>query len=94
MKKEEDILFNDILNSVKHIEKANPREALFKEIESDLFDPSAKIIPLSKLKWVAAAAVLIISFNVTGLLNYSKNNTVEQEVSQEYNYMVNFNYYK
>lgn len=95
MKKNEGIIFNEILNSVAHIPKAEPRRELYLKIEADLFNPSAKIIPLKKLSWIAAAAVLLISFNVTSLSNYSRSsNTSEQQVSQAYNYMINFNYYK
>ena len=67
----EEIQINEILGSIDKIQRAKPRKDLFDAILKEL--PKAKIIPLKKLYWVAAASIILISINIATITNTSNS---------------------
>jgi len=70
---------SDILNSMKGSQRAKPPSDLFAKIEREISGVDTFIIPLRQLKWVAAAAILLLVIN--GLVmqqnyKYHKTDTI------------------
>ena len=72
----------EVMDSLTGIQRAIPRPDLYDEICSQIHLPEmVKIIPLQNLKWVAAAAVLLISINLLAINHpYDENPQGEQEL--------------
>ena len=75
--KQEEQWANEVLNSLNTIKRARPSEQIINKIESIIDEnENIKIIPLTQLKWIAAAAITIIALNIYALNiqdNTSKN---------------------
>lgn len=72
---------NEVLNSLNGMKRAEPSTDLFDKISAKLPKNEAKIIPLKRLRWVAAAACLFIAVNVY-VFNYQIKNKQEVSYSQ------------
>jgi len=67
---------SDILNSMKGSQRAKPSGDLFAKIEHEISGTDTFIIPLRQLKWVAAAAILLLIINgITMQQNYKHHKT-------------------
>ena len=53
----------DILNSTKGSQRAKPSEGLFVKIQREIREADTFIIPLPRLKWAVAAAILLLVIN-------------------------------
>lgn len=72
----------EVMDSLTGIQRATPRPDLYDEIYSQIHLPEmVKIIPLQNLKWVAAAAALLISINLLAINHpYDENQQGEEEL--------------
>lgn len=89
-----DKTFEDILSSVKGLEKAQPKKELYNEIEKNLFNQKVSLVPINRLKWVAAAAIFFFCVNTGVLFFVTHNESMNNENSTRYKLITNFNYYE
>ncbi|MFK8044122.1 MAG: hypothetical protein AB8B72_01405 [Crocinitomicaceae bacterium] len=71
-----------LLKPLEGIQKAQPSPALFNKIEASIFD--AKIIPMQRLKWIAASVLILISANIYALsqsINTTESSSTETLVT-------------
>ena len=79
-----------ILNSLDGMEKAFPRDGLFEQIEAQLVE-SVAIISIKTIRWVVAAASLLLLLNIAVLYQF-QNRTGLQKVNVEeiqFSFLVN-----
>jgi hypothetical protein len=70
MEKEE--WMNDIIRSLEGSSRARPDDALFNKIKQQINTVEGRIIPLTRLRAVAAAAVVLLLINVAMLSQYTQ----------------------
>ena len=63
---------DDIINSMEGSQRAKPPQALFDKIETSIYRPEAKMIPMSMQRIVAVAASLLMLLNLFALKQYQK----------------------
>ncbi len=88
---------NEVFNSLEGIQPAQPDVKMFSKIENELFNPEARVIPLYWIKTAAAAAVLVLSVNIYGILQYANSDTqsTEQDAQQNsYELIRSYNLYE
>lgn len=56
---------NKWLNPITDLKRAEPSESLYSKIESAVF--AGKIIPMQKMRWIAASVLILIAANVYAL---------------------------
>lgn len=65
MKNKKEQWADEVLNSLEHLQKAEPGADLFAKITAQLPRTKvAKIIPLNRLIWIATAACIVIAVNI------------------------------
>ncbi len=62
---------DEILHSMKDVERAKPDPSVFQRIEARI-EESANVIPIKQWKWVAAASLLIGALNIWGASNIAE----------------------
>ena len=78
MNNEKEEWIEDIFYSMKDSERAKPDEALFSRIEDKISGLSAKVIPMHRLKYIAAASVFLFVFNAYVLFQSEKDDFAEK----------------
>lgn len=66
-----------IMQSLEGSKRALPSEDLLRKIEQGIASPETKIIPLSRIRAVAAAAVVLLFLNAYTFSRYAQNNKTE-----------------
>jgi len=86
---------NDVLQSLDGIQQAEPNENLFAKIITKLPSQKAiKIIPLSRLRWVAALACVIVGLNLYVIdFNFKRTARDTSNANQEYRFITNYSVY-
>lgn len=86
---------NEVLQSLDGIEKAEPKADLFAKITDKISKGEVtKIIPLQQLRWVAAAACIIIGVNIyvfTSGITTTKNTNIN--TTETYQILSNYSLY-
>ncbi len=78
---------NEVLQSLEGIQRAEPSADLFAKISQKLpKEKVIKMIPLKHLKWVAAAACVLIVINI-----FVFKSSIQTEQPNDYNYKVENN---
>lgn len=90
---------DDVFDSMKGSQRAKPSPELFSKIENQIYSPAATIIPIIKLRVAAAAAIMLLFFNVISIRQYAQKAQgdateyiVESESDQQL--ISNFNLYE
>lgn len=65
----------DVINSPQGMKRAKPDNRLFDKISYAINVTDSKIIPLTYVKLVAAAAIILMVLNVWVLRSFAENNT-------------------
>lgn len=77
---------NEVIQSLKGMQKATPSDALFDKILQQLPTQQITVISLKRLAWIATAACVMIAINVIALRNYESNQTQKtDELLSNYN---------
>lgn len=85
MQKNTDKQINDILNSFKGGQRAQPPDDLFIRIEQAIYKQDALVIPMNRLSIIAVAASVMLLMNLF-VINHYLNPAKNQELV-EYNSM-------
>jgi hypothetical protein len=90
---------DDVFESMKGSHRAKPRPELFARIEDQIYAPTAKVIPVFKLRVATAAAIFLLIFNVVSMRHYAQNAQVETaeyivENESDQQLISNFNLYE
>ncbi len=83
----------EILHSMRDVERAKPDPSLFQRIEERI-EEDTKVFPITQWKWVAAASILIGALNIWGASNMAER-SVHNDGSKFYNETIlisNYNY--
>jgi len=96
MKLEDKDWYDNIIESMKGSERAQPNTTLFNKVE-DKLSTGPKVIAIYQLRWAVAVAVLLIVFNtwsinrmVASNKNIAKTNTTYTTI----NLVSNYNFYQ
>lgn len=85
MRKDVDKRINRILNSTQGSQRAKPKTDLLANIEQQIYEVEGNIIPMNRIRLVAAAAAIMLMLNISVLNYYLQNsgsaNLVEMEPS-------------
>lgn len=74
---------NEVLQSVEGLKRAEPSVELFAKIKDKLpTEKVTKIIPLRRLRWVAAVACLVVGLNIYVLENEIKTESVYSSTTE------------
>ena len=89
MKKDLNKKIDKILESTAGMHRAKPSDDLLTKIENQIDSQEATIIPISRLRWAAAAAILLLLVNGLAINIYlnQKNtptNYAKQSIITEY----------
>ena len=80
---------DDIIESANSLNRAEPRSVVFDNILGEIESEKVQKIPLTKIKYSIAAAIIIVSINiysVIGLSNYESNqSSTNNELISNYN---------
>ena len=68
---EKEIFINEILNSTNGITKVAPSDSVFQNIEQRI---QGKVVPMKTLWLVAASIVILVSINISLLMNNQTTN--------------------
>ena len=78
MKNKKEQWADEVMNSLTHLEKAEPDDQLFARITAQLPRTKlAKVIPLNRLVWIATAACVAIAINIYVLSTKMKSDQNE-----------------
>lgn len=64
---------NSILNSTQGSQRAKPKTDLLANIERQIYGVEGNIIPMHRIRWVAAAAAIMLMLNISVLNHYLQN---------------------
>ncbi|MEO1436183.1 MAG: hypothetical protein AAFV80_11655 [Bacteroidota bacterium] len=84
MKKEnhKDQWAEDIFQSMKGHQKAQPRNDLFQAIEDKVYGQSTKVLPIFQITSMAVAVILLLVINTLALHQMNQNTVVETALTQ------------
>ena len=74
---------NSILNSTQGSQRAKPRTDLLANIEREIYEMEGNIIPMNRIRLVAAAAAIMLLLNISVLNHYLQNSGVVDLVEME-----------
>lgn len=82
MKKEKKDWTADIFESMKGSRRAIPSSDLFSKIQSEISRKrSVKIIPIPRLRWVAAVAAVMILLNTVTIIHYHQTGSMTESTT-------------
>ncbi len=81
MSTEKEQWMDEVFNSLEGMQRAQPDEKLFENIEKHLFAPETKVIPLYWIRTAVAAAVVVLSINLYGVYEYTQRSSSQVEQS-------------
>ncbi len=70
----------EVFNSMKGSQRAKPNRDLLARIERNLYTAKDRIIPLNQLRYLAAAAMVLLCLNTIAI--YQINQSVESNITQ------------
>ncbi|GEM_PF-2676326 len=73
MQKNVDKRINKILNSTQGSQRAKPKMDLLVNIERQIYEMEGHIIPMNRIRLVAAAAAIMLMLNISVLNHYLQN---------------------
>lgn len=73
MQKDINKRIDKILNSTQGSQRAKPKTDLLANIERQIYEVEVSIIPMSRIRLVAAAAAVMLLLNISILNNYLQN---------------------
>lgn len=86
MKNEKEEWIDDMMSSVKGINRAQPSYELFSKIEVTLKEETAQIISLNFVRLNACAGILLLVLNLFVILSYSTNGLAQEKtIAVDYN---------
>ncbi|PKL78423.1 MAG: hypothetical protein CVV25_11655 [Ignavibacteriae bacterium HGW-Ignavibacteriae-4] len=83
---------DDIIESANSLGRVEPRSVVFDNILSEIEAEKIQRIPLSKIRYSIAAAIIIVSVNIYSVLDISTNESNQSSTDNEL--ISNYNIYE